>query len=500
MVDSLFLSDKVKKEITMAKETTSHSQENDFSKWYLQSIQKADLFAYGPVRGTMVFKPNGYALWEKIKTEFDKKFKASGVKNCYFPMLIPESFFKKEADHVEGFAPELPWVTRAGDEELEEPVALRPTSETLFGNAMSDWINSYRDLPMELNQWANVFRWEKRTLPFLRTSEFLWQEGHCAYASEKEARERTMHFLKVYQETVEDLLALPVYAGQKTPSEKFAGGVDTYSIEAMVKDTKSVQAGTSHYLGTNFAEAFDIKYLNTENQHVYAHTSSWGVSTRLIGTMIMAHGDEKGVVFPPKMAPVQIALIPVGNVKKNPEVLTRLEAIEKDLQAAGYSTYLDDSNNSAGYKYNEAEVKGVPLRIEFGPRDMENGQCMIKMRDLEDKEAVNLDDLLDKVATEMETMQKRLYDKADQFRHDHEHFDIDTLDQLKAHIKSCEEKGEYPGWVLAGWDGTEETEAKVKEETGFTTRNIPFEPAVEKTVDLVSDKPAKHTVWFARAY
>lgn len=477
-----------------------NEQTNDFSKWYLQSIQKADLFAYGPVRGTMVFKPNGYSLWEKIQEAFNQKFKESGVKNCYFPMLIPESFFKKEADHVEGFAPELPWVTRAGEEELEEPVALRPTSETLFGNAMSDWINSYRDLPMELNQWANVFRWEKRTLPFLRTSEFLWQEGHCAYASEEEARERTMYFLNLYKEVVEDLLALPVYDGQKTPSERFAGGVDTYSIEAMMKDTKAVQAGTSHYLGTNFAEAFDIKFLNSDNHHDYVHTSSWGVSTRLIGSMIMAHGDEKGVIFPPKMAPIQVTLIPVGNIKKNPEVLTRLRAIEDALKAVGLSTYLDDSNNSAGYKYNESEVKGVPLRIEFGPRDLENNQCMIKMRDLDKKFEVSLDELVERVQSELEIMQKRLYDKADAYRHAHEHTEIDSFEELKAHISRCEEKGEYPGWILAGWDGTEETEAKIKEETGFTSRNIPFNPPMKKTVDLVSGRPAKYTVWFARAY
>ncbi|AMB99385.1 proline--tRNA ligase [Aerococcus urinaehominis] len=475
-------------------------QTEDFSKWYLQSIQQADLFAYGPVRGTMVFKPNGFALWKKVQDYFEAKITEEGVKGVYFPMLIPKHFFEKEADHVEGFAPELPWVTQAGDEELEEPLALRPTSETLFGNAMSDWINSYRDLPMELNQWANVFRWEKRTLPFLRTTEFLWQEGHCAYATAEEGRERTLTFLEIYREMVENLLAIPVYVGQKTESEKFAGAEATYSLEAMVKDTKSVQAATSHFLGTNFAEAFDIKYLNTENEHVHVHTSSWGISTRILGTMIMTHGDEKGCVFPPKMAPIQIALIPAGNIKKNPQVLEKLREIEAELKAAGYTTELDDSNNSAGYKFNEAEVKGIPLRVEFGPRDMENNQCMIKMRDLDDKESVALDDLLDVVADRMDKMQTRLFEKADQFRKENEHYDIDTMAELEAHLAKCEESGQRPGWILAGWDGTEASEEAIKEATGFTTRNMPFEPAVKKETCIYSGKPAKYTVWLARAY
>ncbi|MDK8502683.1 proline--tRNA ligase [Aerococcus sp. UMB1112A] len=483
----------------MSQEETN-LQQTDFSKWYLQSIQKADLFAYGPARGTMIFKPNGYFLWKQIKKALNDQYEASGVEEVYFPMLIPQSFFEKEADHVEGFAPELPWVTKAGDEELEEPLALRPTSETLFGNAMSDWINSYRDLPMELNQWANVFRWEKRTFPFLRTSEFLWQEGHCAYATAEEAHERVLHFLKIYQDVVENLLAMPVYTGEKTPSERFAGGDNTYSLEAMMKDTKAVQAATSHFLGTNFAEAFDIKFLNEDNEHVHAYTSSWGASTRLIGAMIMTHGDEKGVVFPPKMAPVQVALLPVGNLKKNPQVLEKLREIESELKAAGFRVSLDDSNNSPGYKYNEVEVKGVPLRLDFGPRDMENNSCMIKMRDQDDKEAVALDDLVATVQDKLDAMQTRLYEKADQFRKANEHYDIDTMEDLQAHLDKCHEEGQYPGWVLAGWDGTEESEAAVKEATGFTTRNIPFHAPVEKTVDIYSGKPAKYTVWYARAY
>lgn len=475
-------------------------QATDFSKWYLQSIQQAELFSYGPARGTMIFRPNGFALWKKIREAFDEKFTESGVEEVYFPMLIPAHYFEKEADHVEGFAPELPWVTKAGDEELEEPLALRPTSETLFGTAMSDWINSYRDLPMEINQWANVFRWEKRTLPFLRTSEFLWQEGHCAYASESEALNRVRYFLDIYEEVVSDLLAMPVYKGEKTPSERFAGAKNTFSIEAMMKDTKAVQAGTSHYMGNNFADAFDIKFLNEDNEHELAYTTSWGVSTRLIGAMIMVHGDERGVVFPPKMAPIQVALLPVGNLKKNPDVLGKLRDIQQELEKAGYRTTLDDSNNSPGYKYNEVEVKGIPVRLDFGPRDLEGGHIMLKMRDEDAKEKVSLDDLLTVLPERLSSMQKRLYDKADAFRKANEHYDIDTLADLEAHLKQCEADGTHPGWILAGWDGTEESEAAVKEATGFTTRNIPFDPPVEKTVDLYSGKPAKYTVWYARAY
>lgn len=484
----------------MAKKTETNLQQTDFSKWFLQTIQQGDLFSYGPVRGTIIFKPDGYALWEAYQEEFNRRLREEGIRNAYFPMLIPESYFLKEKEHVEGFAPELPWVTEAAGEVLEEKLALRPTSETVIGGAMAEWINSYRDLPMELNQWANVFRWEKRTLPFLRTSEFLWQEGHTAHASEEEARERTMRMLNIYAEVVEDLLAVPVYSGEKTPSERFAGAVQTFSIEAMMKDTKAVQAGTSHFMGTNFADAFDIKYLNSDNEHVLAHTTSWGTSTRLIGALIMTHGDEQGLVLPPRVAPTQVVLIPAGNMKKKPEVLEKLKDIQAELKAAGLRVRLDDSNNSAGYKFNDVEVHGVPLRVEFGPRDMENNQVMIKMRDLDEKEALPLEGLAEAIQTRLDEMQVRLLETAKAFRRAHEHYDIDTLADLEAHLAVCEEKGERPGWILAGWDGTEESEAAIKEATGFTTRNIPFNPPMEKSVDLYSGKPAKHTVWFARAY
>ena len=475
-------------------------QREDFSKWYIQTIQKADLMDYSPVRGCMIFKPDGFEIWEHIQEEFNRRFKEEGIRNAYFPMLIPESFFTKEADHIEGFAPELPWVTEAAGEKLEERLALRPTSETMIGTAFSNWINSYRDLPYEVNQWANVFRWEKKTLPFLRTSEFLWQEGHTAHADEADARRRTMRMLDIYKEVVEGVLAVPVYEGQKTPSERFAGAVDTYSIEAMMKDGKAVQAGTSHYMGTKFAEAFDIKYLTKENEHVHAHTTSWGVSTRLIGSLIMTHGDEQGLVLPPKVAPTQVVLIPVGPWKKNPAILEKLEELQQQLKTAGLRVKIDDTDNSPGFKFNEWELRGVPMRIECGPRDLENNQVMTKMRDLDEKVAVGFDVLLETIQAELEKMQVRLLETARAMRASNEYTNIDTLDELKAHIEAKREAGEVPGCGLVGWDGTEETEAKIKEETGFTTRNIPFNPPVKKETCIVSGKPATQTVWIARAY
>lgn len=475
-------------------------QQQDFSKWYIQTIQQADLMDYSPVRGCMIFKPDGYELWEHIQAELNRRFQEEGIRNAYFPMLIPESFFAKEKDHIEGFSPELPFVTEAAGEVLEEKLALRPTSETMIGYAFSQWINSYRDLPLEINQWANVFRWEKKTLPFLRTSEFLWQEGHTAHSDEEDARKRTMRSLEIYKEVVEGLLAIPVYAGEKTPSERFAGAVSTYSIEAMMKDGKAVQAGTSHYMGTKFAEAFDIKYLDKNNQHVYAHTTSFGVSTRLIGSTIMVHGDNQGLVLPPRIAPTQVVLIPVGPWKKNPAIIEKLDDILGQLKAKGVRVKLDDSDNSPGFKFNEWELKGVPMRVECGPRDLENQQVMTKMRDASEKVAVEIDTLVPFILQELEKMQSRLLETARCNRHANEHTHINTLAELKQHIEEKRANGQVPGWVLIGWDGTEESEAKIKEETGFTTRNIPFNPPVQKETCLVSGKPAKHTLWIARAY
>lgn len=475
-------------------------QQDDFSKWYLQTIQQADLMAYSPTRGCIIFKPDGYELWEHIQTEFNRYLKEQGIRNAYFPMLIPQSFFLKEAEHVEGFAPELPWVTKAGQETLEEPYALRPTSETMIGSAFSDWIKSYRDLPYEINQWANVFRWEKKTLPFLRTSEFLWQEGHTAHATEADARKRTMSVLDEYADLIENFLAIPVYKGQKTPSERFAGAIDTYSVEAMMKDGKAVQAGTSHYLGTKFAEAFNIRYLDQTNTMQFVHTTSWGISTRLIGALIMVHGDEQGLVLPPKIAPTQVVLIPVGPWKKNPDIMAKLTTIAAELKAAGLRVRLDDTDNTPGYKFNEWELKGAPMRLECGPRDLKAEHVMVKLRDQADKETVPFEGLVAWVQAALATMQTRLLESARARYRANEHTDINTLAELKTYLAECKANHQVPGFVLIGWDGTPETEAKIKEETGFTTRNIPFEAPVQKTVDLVSGRPAKYTVWIARAY
>ncbi|MBF6978374.1 proline--tRNA ligase [Aerococcaceae bacterium zg-BR22] len=477
------------------------TRREDFSKWYLQTIQQANLMDYSPVRGCMIFKPDGYEIWEHIQKAMDTRFKAEGVRNAYFPMLIPESFFQKEKDHVEGFSPELPWVTEAAGEQLEERLALRPTSETIIGDAFSNWIQSYRDLPMEINQWANVFRWEKRTMPFLRTSEFLWQEGHTAHATAEEAVNRTMRMLNIYREVVEGTLAIPVFMGEKTPSERFAGAEQTFSIEAMMQDGKAVQAGTSHYMGTRFAQAFDIKFLNTDNEHVHAYTTSWGTSTRLIGSMIMTHSDDQGLVLPPAVAPTQVVFIPVGPWQKQPAIMEKITALNAELVQAGIRTKIDDTDNRPGFKFNEWELRGVPVRIEVGPRDLENNQAMLKARDAQEKVAVSLDNFTTSIQAELQTMQERLLEKARQMNQENIYTNIETLDELKAHIEEKRQAGEVPGWILAGWDGTKESEAKIKEETGFTTRNIPFAGQVEdKATCIVTGKPAKHTVWLARAY
>ncbi|MEG0381526.1 MAG: His/Gly/Thr/Pro-type tRNA ligase C-terminal domain-containing protein, partial [Kurthia sp.] len=352
--------------------------------------------------------------------------------------------------------------------------------ETMIGHLYSNWIKSYRDLPVLINQWANVFRWEKKTLPFIRTSEFLWQEGHTAHVDEVDARKETMQMLAIYKEVVEGLLAIPVYDGQKTPSERFAGAIDTFSIEAMMKDGKAVQAGTSHYLGTKFAEAFDIKYLTKENKHDYVHTTSWGTSTRLIGSVIMVHGDQQGLVLPPKIAPTQVILIPVGPWKKNPAIMEKLDEIFAALKAQGIRVRLDDSDQSPGFKFNEWELKGVPVRIELGPRDLENNQALMKARDEEEKISVPLESITESINNELETMQSRLFEKANAFREANSHHHIDTIEQLKQHLEEFEQNATIPGWILAGWCGDNACEAHVKEQTKFTTRNIPFNPPQTK--------------------
>lgn len=469
-------------------------QNEDFSRWYIDVIKKADLMSYSPVRGCIVFKPDGYEIWELIQKELDRRFKETGHRNAYFPLFIPESFFQKEKEHVEGFNPELPWVTEAGGEKLEERLAIRPTSETMIGHMYSEWINSYRDLPLLINQWANVVRWEKRTQPFIRTTEFLWQEGHTAHEDEADARRETMQMLDIYRDFLENYLAIPVIVGQKTPSEKFAGAVDTYSIEAMMKDGKAVQAGTSHYLGTNFAVAFDIKYLDRENKHQYCHTTSWGTTTRLIGALIMVHGDDRGLVLPPKVAPTQAVLIPIGPPKTREQVVGRIQELLAELKQAGVRAKVDDDpNQSPGWKFNEYEMRGVPVRVELGPRDMENGQVVLVSRVTGEKRIVPQDRFVAEVEQLLEETHKEMLERAKRFR-DESMTDVDTLDEFKAFLN------ERRGFAYAGWCGSDACEAQVKEETGATSRNIPFHPPVQKSRCLVCGDDAKHTVVFGRAY
>ncbi|CAM3358673.1 proline--tRNA ligase [Marinicrinis lubricantis] len=469
-------------------------QAEDFSRWYIDVIKKADLMDYSPVRGCIVFKPEGYELWELCQRELDARFKETGHRNAYFPLFIPESFFQKEKEHVEGFNPELPWVTEAGGEKLEERLAIRPTSETVIGHMYSKWIQSYRDLPVLINQWANVVRWEKRTLPFLRTSEFLWQEGHTAHETEAEARQETLQMLEIYRDFVENFLAIPVIVGQKTPSEKFAGAKETYSIEAMMKDGRAVQAGTSHFMGTNFAEAFEIKYLDRDNQLQYAHTTSWGVSTRLIGALIMVHGDDRGLCLPPKVAPTQVIMIPIGPAKTRDQVVARTDELYDVLKKAGIRVRVDDRQDlSPGWKFNEYEMRGVPIRLELGPRDMENGQAVLVSRVTGEKRVVAQDQLVEEVERLLAETHEQMYNNAKAFMEENLK-SVDSLDELKA---SMEQKR---GFYLAGWCGSAACEHQVKEESGATSRNIPFEVQEHKSTCLVCGDVAKHTVVFARAY
>ncbi|MGZ4112791.1 MAG: proline--tRNA ligase, partial [Tumebacillaceae bacterium] len=442
---------------SVSKEITPQSQ--DFSRWYLDTIRKADLMDYAPVRGCIVFKPDGYELWERIQEYMNARFKETGHRNAYFPMLIPESFFQKEKEHIEGFNPELPWVTEAAGNILEERLALRPTSETMIGHMYSQWINSYRDLPVLINQWANVFRWEKRTMPFLRTSEFLWQEGHTAHVNEEEARHETMQMLNIYKEVVEKELAIPVWVGQKTPSERFAGAVDTYSIEAMMKDGKAVQAGTSHYLGDKFARGFEITFTNRNNELEYVHTTSWGTSTRLIGSMVMVHGDDKGLALPPRMAPTQVVLIPIGPAKTREMVIEKVDAIHDQLKAQGVRVKVDARDEKPGWKFNEWEMRGVPLRIEVGPRDLENNQAILARRDNGEKVTVSLDNLVAEVESTLIAIQENMFQKAVAFREANSHTHIDSIDDLKAHIAKAEQESTIAGWVLAGWCGDDACES-----------------------------------------
>lgn len=462
--------------------------EADFPQWYTDVVLKTKLVDYGPVKGTMVIRPYGYAIWENIQKELDKRFKATGHENAYFPLLIPMSYFTKEAEHVEGFAPEVAVVTHAGGEELAEPLAIRPTSETIFGSMYSKWLQSYRDLPIKINQWANVMRWEKTTRPFLRTSEFLWQEGHTAHATEEEAMEETMKMLGVYKEFAENCLAIPVITGRKTEKEKFAGAVATFGMEAMMKDGKSLQAGTSHYLGQNFAKSFDIKYLDKDGAQKYAYTSSWGVSTRLIGALIMAHGDRRGLVLPPVVAPLQVVIVPIAQKKEG--VLEKCAKIKAALEKAGVRVTLDDGEQSPGWKFNEWEMKGVPLRIELGPRDIENGKALIFRRDTCEKTEYELADIVKSVKALLKKVQKDMLQAA-KVRRDSRIVYANDM----AGILNGVESGNF---VKAGWCGCRECEDKIKAETAATARVYAEGEKSEKCA--VCGKKALHTVIFARAY
>ena len=462
--------------------------ETDFPQWYTDVVLKTKLVDYGPVKGTMVIRPYGYAIWENIQKELDKRFRATGHENAYFPLLIPMSFLSKEKEHVEGFAPEVAVVTHAGGEELAEPLVIRPTSETIIGNMYSKWLQSYRDLPILINQWANVMRWEKTTRPFLRTSEFLWQEGHTVHATEEEAVEETKKMLGVYKEFAETCLAIPVICGKKTEKEKFAGAVATYGMEAMMHDGKSLQAGTSHYLGQNFAKAFDIKFLDKDGALKYGYTTSWGVSTRLIGAIIMAHGDQRGLSLPPVVAPIQAVIVPIAAKKAG--VMEKCAEVKAQLEAAGIRVKLDDSDNSPGWKFNEWEMNGVPLRIELGPRDIEAGKALVFRRDKLEKSEISLSDIADEVKKLLETIQKDMLESARARRDKRIVYATDMAGILRG--------VEGGNFVKAGWCGCRECEDKIKAETAATARVYAEGETAEKCA--VCGKKAEHVVIFARAY
>lgn len=491
----------------MAKELTSRSE--NYSQWYQDLVIKADLAENSAVRGCMVIKPYGYAIWEKMQAELDRMFKETGHVNAYFPLFIPKSFFSKEADHVEGFAKECAVVTHyrlKHDEvnggvmvdpeaKLEEELIVRPTSETIIWNTYKNWIQSYRDLPILINQWANVVRWEMRTRLFLRTAEFLWQEGHTAHATKQEAIEETEKMINVYADFAENYMALPVIKGIKTENERFAGAIDTYSIEALMQDGKALQSGTSHFLGQNFAKAFDVQFTSKEGKEEYVWATSWGVSTRLMGALIMAHSDDNGLVLPPKLAPFQVIIVPIY---KNEEQLASISSKANDiigkLKAKGISVKYDNNDNKKpGWKFAEYELKGVPVRLAMGPRDLENGTVEIARRDTLEKSVVNIEGIENFIETLLDNIQKNIFQKAFDFREANT-VKIDTYNEFKDVLKN---KG---GFVLAHWDGTSETEEKIKAETKATIRCLPLEHENEEGFCIYTGKPSKRRVLFALAY
>ncbi|MGC9467088.1 MAG: proline--tRNA ligase [Anaerolineae bacterium] len=471
------------------------SQNEDFSKWYNEIVQKADLADYSPVRGCMIIKPYGYTLWERIREELDRRFKETGHVNAYFPLFIPMSFLEKESDHVEGFSPELAVVTHGGGSELEEPLVVRPTSETIIGHAYAKWIQSYRDLPVLINQWANVVRWEMRTRLFLRTTEFLWQEGHTAHATEQEAVDETLRMLDVYADFAVKEAAIPVIAGRKSETEKFAGAVSSYTIEAMMKDGKALQSGTSHFLGQNFAKAFDIQYLDENNELQYAWTTSWGVSTRMVGAVVMTHGDDQGLVLPPRLAPIQVVIVPIWRKdEEKTEVLAAATQIKARLSPLVRVELDEREGYSPGWKFNDWEMRGVPLRIEIGPRDIAKQNVMLARRDVpgrEGKALIPMSEIETRIPAMLETVQQAIYEKALDFRDRNTH-DVNTYDEFKEAVEA--------GFARVWWAGTSEDEARVKDETKATLRCIPLAQPGGTGTCFFTGKPATEIAIFGKAY
>ena len=495
----------------MAKELKNFTKRSDnYSQWYNELVVKADLAEQSAVRGCMVIKPYGYAIWEKMQRQLDDMFKATGHQNAYFPLLIPKSFLSREADHVEGFAKECAVVTHyrlKNDPEgngvvvdpaarLEEELIIRPTSETIIWNTYKNWIHSYRDLPILVNQWANVFRWEMRTRMFLRTAEFLWQEGHTAHATREEAEEEARRMLEVYASFAQDYMAVPVIKGVKSANERFAGALDTYTIEAMMQDGKALQSGTSHFLGQNFAKAFDVTFMNKDNKPEYVWASSWGVSTRLMGALIMTHSDDNGLVLPPKLAPIQVVIVPIYKDNAQLQAISeKVNPLVDELRKRGISVKYDDADNRRpGFKFADYEVKGVPVRLAIGARDLENGTVEIMRRDTLEKETVSQEgvDALDETARLLDDIQSNLFKKALDFR-ESKTCEVDSYDDFKKKI-------EEGGFILAHWDGTPETEEKIKEETKATIRCIPMDGDTTPGKCMVTGKPSQRRVIFARSY
>lgn len=467
------------------------SMEEDFTQWYTDVVKKAELMDYSSIKGCMIFKPNGYAIWENIQKQLDERFKKIDVENVYMPMFIPESLLEKEKDHVEGFAPEVAWVTQGGMETLPERLCVRPTSETLFCDLYSNIIQSYRDLPKVYNQWCSVVRWEKTTRPFLRSSEFLWQEGHTAHATAEEAEERTVQMLNTYADFCEEVLAIPMVRGRKTDREKFAGAEATYTIEALMHDGKALQSGTSHNFGDGFAQAFGIQYTDKENKLQYVHQTSWGVSTRLIGAIIMVHGDDSGLVLPPRIAPVQVMVVPIQQQKEG--VLDKASEVKAAL-AKNFRVKIDVSEKSPGWKFAEQEMRGIPVRVELGPKDIEANQCVVVRRDTREKQIVSLEELNEKLSEILEAMQADMLAKAKAFLESHIS-DAHNYEELK------EAAATKPGFIRAMWCGDEACELKIKEDMTVTSRCMPFDDQEQIASTCVCcGKPAHKLVYWGKAY